>query len=68
MEGLIIEGNDMSKLKLLATLAKELGLIVKKKNTARKIPNEETLAAIEELNEGKGKKFESVQALFDSIK
>ena len=68
MAALIIEGNDNSKLKLLATLAKELGLTVQKRLTSDKIPNAETLAALEELKAGKGKKFESVQALFDSIK
>ena len=68
MAALIIEGNDNSKLKLIATLAKELGLTVQERSTSDKTLNAETLAALEELDAGKGKKFESVQALFDSIK
>ncbi|HUH34018.1 MAG TPA: hypothetical protein VLZ28_08680 [Daejeonella sp.] len=67
MATLIIEGDDTSKLKLLATLAKELGLTVQERLISDSILNADTLAALEELNAGKGKKFASVQALFDSI-
>ena len=55
------------KTPFIKALLKELGITVKvKRNTAKK-PNQETMAAMKELKEGKGKRFESVDALFNSI-
>jgi len=45
---------------------KEMGISVKVKK-ANKTPNAETIAAMEELEAGKGKKFKSVDELFNSI-
>ena len=71
MTALIIESENTEKLKLLASLAKELGLkakmellVANKKN----VPNAETIASMDELRAGKGKKFKDAKALFDSIK
>ena len=54
-----------SKTRLVKELLRELGVAVKVKkgNT----PNAETIAAIEELKAGKGKKFKNVDELFNSI-
>jgi hypothetical protein len=43
------------------------GLNVKLKVKKNAIPNKETVAAMEELKAGKGKKFKNVDALFASI-
>ncbi len=53
------------KTRLVKELLKELGVAVKvkKENT----PNTATIAAMDELKAGKGKKFKSVEALFNSI-
>ena len=70
MAALIIEGKNGAKLELLANLAKELGFSVKEQSKLKavKMPNAETIAATNELKAGKGKKFKSTKALFDSIK
>lgn len=53
------------KVSLIKPLLKELGVTVKVKK--EKEPNEETIAAMKELKEGKGKDFDSVEELFNSI-
>ena len=71
MAALIIESENTAKLKLLANLAKELGLKAKMESVVasrKNVPNAETIAAMDELRTGKGKKFKDVKALFDSIK
>jgi len=55
------------KTPFIKTLLKELGVAVKVKKEPTKTPNKETIAAMKELKEGKGKRFESVDTLFDSI-
>ena len=68
MAALTIEGKNTTKLELLANLAKELGLSAKLQYMVGKTPNAETIAAMDELKAGKGKKFKSAKAIFDSIK
>lgn len=54
-----------SKTRLVKEFLKELGVTVKlKKNHT---PNAETIKAMNELKAGKGKKFKSVEDLFNSI-
>ncbi len=53
------------KAPLIRALLKELGVTVKVKK--EKEPNKDTVAAMKELKEGKGKQFENVEALFGSI-
>ncbi|MBD1421774.1 hypothetical protein [Sphingobacterium chuzhouense] len=53
------------KAPLIKALLKELGITVKTKK--QKEPNKETIAAMKELKEGKGKQFENVEELFNSI-
>lgn len=55
-----------SKAQLVKEFLKELGVtvIVKKENS---IPNADTIAAMDELKAGKGKRFATVEDLFNSI-
>ena len=55
-----------SKARLVKEFLKELGVTVKVKNEDS-IPNADTLQAMEELKEGKGIRFKSVEDLFNSI-
>jgi hypothetical protein len=61
------------KIKLVKDFLKKMDISfkVKKENATakagRKTPNAETLAAMNELKAGKGKKFKSVADIFDSI-
>jgi len=55
------------KTSLVKALLKELGVAVKVKSGTPKEPNKETVAAMKELKQGKGKRFDSVDALFNSI-
>ncbi len=52
---------------VIKVILKELGISFKSVKEP-KAPNVKTIAAMEELKAGKGKKFKSVQALFGSIK
>lgn len=55
-----------NKSRLVKEFLKELGVTIKvKKNVTT--PNAETIAAMNELKAGKGKKFKSVDELFKSI-
>lgn len=55
-----------NKTRLVEGLLKELGVSIKvKKETP--VPNAETIAAMNELKAGKGKKFKTVTELFNSI-
>jgi len=51
---------------LVKAYLKELGVSVKVKKDSKQ-PNAETIAAMNELKAGKGKKFNSVNELFNSI-
>ena len=55
-----------SKARLVKEFLKDLGVTVKVKNEDD-IPNADTLQAMEELKEGKGIRFKSVEDLFNSI-
>ena len=55
-----------SKIALVKAYLKELGVSVKVKKDSKQ-PNAETIAAMNELKAGKGKKFSSVDELFNSI-
>lgn len=55
-----------SKIALVKAYLKELGVSVKVKKDSKR-PNAETIAAMNELKAGKGKKFNSVDELFNSI-
>ena len=55
-----------NKTRLVKEFLKELGVTVKIKKGS-KIPNADTIAAMEELKAGKGKKFKNVEDLFKSI-
>lgn len=55
-----------SKAHIVKDFLKELGVTVKVKKE-NKIPNAETVAAMDELKAGKGTKFNSVEELFNSI-
>ena len=65
METLEIKVPD-NKTALVKAYLKELGVIVKVKKVSKE-PNAETVAAMNELKAGKGKKFNNVDELFDSI-
>ena len=65
MQILEIEVPD-SKSRLVKEFLKELGVTIKIKKE-QNTPNAETISAMEELKAGKGTKFKSVEALFDSI-
>jgi len=66
MTTLTIEIPD-KKAALVKQILKELGatVIVKKQN--KKIPNPETIKAMNELKAGKGKTFNSTKELFESL-
>lgn len=55
-----------NKKRLVKELLKELGVTVKVKKE-NNITNAETIAAMDELKAGKGKKFRNVEELFKSI-
>jgi hypothetical protein len=55
-----------NKTRLVKEFLKELGVTVKVKKESN-IPNADTIAAMDELKAGKGKKFKSVEELFNSI-
>ncbi len=55
------------KTPLIKALLKELGVVVKVKKEKVREPNKETIAAMQELKQGKGKHFKSVEALFNSV-
>lgn len=55
-----------NKTRLVKEFLKELGVTIKVIKEV-KIPNADTIAAMDELKAGKGKKFKSVEDLFDSI-
>ena len=55
-----------NKTRLIKGLLKELGVTVKVKKEDN-IPNADTIAAMDELKAGKGKKFKNVDELFNSI-
>ncbi len=55
------------KTQLIKALLKELGIEIKVKKGQTMEPNSETIAAMQELKAGKGKRFDSVDALFDSV-
>lgn len=65
MQTLEIQVPD-NKTRLVKYFLKELGVTVKVKKKAH-IPNVDTKVAMDELKEGNGKKFESVEQLFNSI-
>jgi hypothetical protein len=65
MQTLEIQVPD-NKTHLVKDFLKELGVTVKVKKKAH-VPNADTIAAMDELKEGNGKKFESVEQLFNSI-
>jgi hypothetical protein len=54
------------KTRLVKEFLKDLGITVKVKKED-KIPNVETIAAMDELKAGKGRKFKNVEELFKSI-
>lgn len=54
------------KTPLIKALLKELGISVKVKKESADEPNKETIAAMRELKQGKGKRFDSVDELFKS--
>jgi signal recognition particle subunit SEC65 len=54
------------KTRLVKDILKELGVTIKVKKET-KTPNTETIAAMDELKAGKGKKFKNVDDLFKSI-
>lgn len=55
------------KTPLIKALLKELGIEIKVKKGGTLEPNSETIAAMQELKAGEGKRFDSVDALFDSV-
>jgi len=55
-----------NKIRLVKEVLKEFGVIVKVKKEAE-VPNANTLAAMDELKAGKGKKFKNIEDLFKSI-
>lgn len=65
MQTLVIEVPD-NKTKLVIEFLNQAGVAIKIKEE-KNIPNAATIAAMEELKEGNGKKFENVESLFRSI-
>ena len=65
MQTLEIQVPD-NKTRLVKEFLKELGVTVKVKK-GNHLPNADTIVAMEELKAGKGKKFKSVEELFNSI-
>jgi len=55
-----------NKTRLVKEFLKELGVTIKVKKESN-TPNASTISAMNELKAGKGVKFESVDALFNSI-
>jgi hypothetical protein len=55
-----------NKSRLVKEFLKELGVTVKVKKED-KVPNADTIAAMDELKAGKGKRFKNVEELFKSI-
>jgi len=55
-----------NKTRLVKEFLKELGVTIKVKKED-KVPNADTIAAMDELKAGKGKKFKNVKELFKSI-
>ena len=55
-----------NKTRLVKGLLKELGVTIKVKKQ-NNIPNADTIAAMDELKAGKGKKFKNADDLFNSI-
>jgi len=55
-----------NKTRQVKEFLKELGVTVKVKKE-KNIPNADTIAAMDELKAGKGKKFKNVEELFSSI-
>jgi hypothetical protein len=55
-----------NKTRLVKGFLKELGVSVKVKKE-NKTPNADTIAAMDELKAGKGKKFKNAEELFNSI-
>jgi ribosomal protein L4 len=55
-----------NKTRQVKEFLKELGVAVKVKKE-NSMPNADTKAAMDELKEGKGKKFKNVEDLFNSI-
>ena len=55
-----------NKTRLVKEFLKELGVTVKVKKE-EKAPNADTIAAMDELKAGKGKKFKNVEELFKSV-
>jgi len=55
-----------NKTRLVKEFLKELGVTVKVKKTDN-VPNKDTIAAMNELKGGNGKKFKTVEDLFNSI-
>jgi len=60
---IIVPDNKTGQVK---AFLKELGVTVKVKKE-KNIPNADTIAAMDELKAGKGKKFKNVEELFNSI-
>lgn len=54
-----------NKTRLVKEVLKEFGVTFKVKKES--IPNADTIAAMDELKAGKGKKFKNVEELFNSI-
>ncbi|HVS90850.1 MAG TPA: hypothetical protein VHE59_02385 [Mucilaginibacter sp.] len=65
MQTLEIEVPD-NKGRLVKEVLKEFGVTIKVKK-ANAIPNADTIAAMDELKAGKGKKFSTVEELFNSL-
>ena len=55
-----------NKTRVVKEFLKEMGITIKIKKE-NKIPNADTILVMEELKEGKGIKFKSVDALFRSV-
>ena len=55
-----------NKTHIVKEFLKEMGIAVKVKKE-KNVPNADTIAAMEELKAGNGKKFKSVDELFNSI-
>ena len=65
MQTLLIKVPE-NKTKLVIQFLKQAGVAIKVEEE-KKIPNSATIAAMDELKKGKGKKFKNVEALFNSI-
>ena len=55
-----------NKTRLVKEFLKELGVSVKVKKE-NNVPNADTIAVMDELKAGKGKKFKNVEELFNSL-